>query len=476
MTRLLVVSNRLPVVIDREDDGFAVREGAGGLVTAIKPLLSRVGGAWVGFGGMFDDERDRRWEKKLADLGDSILYHPVTPCRKLYDSYYAQYANQELWPRFHSMNGKLSRSATRHWPAYVAMNHHFAERTCEVANPGDLIWVQDYHLMLLPQILREEQPDCPVGHFLHIPFPPADVMARQPQAEEVMAGVLGADLLGFHIPAYMDHFIDTAEQIVGAGVLARETARAVLEFNGREVRLGAFPIGIQPSQLERAADPSPVQQKLGAVADTLILSMDRLDYTKAIPPRLKAYRMLLDSYPGYRENVSLVQMLDLSRKDIPAYQEEKAEVEATVEDIRSRYHSWQAIRLFAERWQRTHVAALMQMSKVCLVTPRCDGMNLVAKEYVSAAPSDGVLVLSRQAGAAWQFGKHALMVDGESPLSILRGLRTALEMPPDERRARMRELKKNVRQQDVFWWARQFMDALQPHEPLVEDESLSGSH
>lgn len=470
MSRLVVVSNRLPVVLEREEDGFTVCEGAGGLVTAMKPLLARVGGAWIGFCGMCEDERDPRWREALARLGDDgIYYHPVIPSRRAYDAYYKQFANQDLWPRFHNMTHKMSRDASRHWPAYEAMNRTFAEQTCRVAEPGDMIWVQDYHLMLLPQILREEMPECPVGHFLHIPFPPADVMCRQPQAEEILAGVLGADLLGFHIPAYMENFIAAADMIVGATLLARTESEAVLELNGREIRLGAFPIGINPSQLERAADPAPVRRKLGPMADTLILSMDRLDYTKAIPNRLEAYRMFLDQHPEYHEQVSLVQMLDLSRKDIPAYGEEKAQVESAVSEIRDRYTSWQAIRLFAERWRRAQVAALMQMSKICIVTPRCDGMNLVAKEYVSAAPRDGVLVLSHQAGAAWQFAEHAVMVDGESPESIVAGLRTAMEMPLPDRRARMVELKKNVHQQDVFWWADQFLGALRPAESLAGD-------
>ncbi len=470
MSRLIVVSNRLPVVIEREDDEFAVREGAGGLVTAMKPLLARVGGAWIGFCGMCDADRSTAWQEKLARLGGGrIFYYPVIPSRQAYDAYYKQFANQDLWPRFHNMMHKTSRDASRHWPSYVAMNRYFAEHVCQVAAPGDMIWVQDYHLMLLPQMLREEIPDCPVGHFLHIPFPPADVMGRQPQAEEILAGVLGADLLGFHIPAYMDNFIAAADEIVGANLVSRTESQAVVELNGREIQLGAFPIGVNPSQLERAADPGPVRRKLGSMADTLVLSMDRLDYTKAIPNRLEAYRMFLDRHPEYRGQVSLVQMLDLSRKDIPAYGEEKAKVECIVSQIRDRHSSWEAIRLFAERWRRAQVAALMQMSKICVVTPRCDGMNLVAKEYVSAAPHDGVLILSRQAGAAWQFSDHAVMVDGDSPESIVEGLRTALEMPLGERRARMLELKKNVHEQDVFWWADQFLGSLKPEESLAKN-------
>ena len=462
MRRLAVVSNRLPVIIYKEDDCWGVREGAGGLVTALKPFLARQGGVWVGFAGMYDTERGTGWEPVLAESGgEGIRYQPLTPPLSLYEGYYLQYANQELWPRFHGLVGKMSRDAAKYWPDYVKMNQLFAEHTRQAAGEQSLIWIQDYHLMLLPQMLRETLPGAALGHFLHIPFPTVDIMRDQPHAREVLEGVLGADLLGFHIPAYMDNFLESAERIVAAGVVSRTETEATLEHNGRQVRLGAFPIGIQPAQLENAADTEAARQRLTDVAETIILSMDRLDYTKAIPPRLEAYGQLLDTYQEYRERISLVQLLDISRKDIPAYQQEREKVERIVSSVKERYPTWNSLFFEAERWPREQVAGLMRLARVCLVTPRCDGMNLVAKEYVAAAPDDGVLVLSHQAGAAWQFGDHAVMVDGESPASIVEGLRTALEMPADERRARMARLKENVRDEDVFWWADRFMDNLQ---------------
>jgi trehalose-6-phosphate synthase len=192
----------------------------------------------------------------------------------------------------------------------------------------------------------------------------------------------------------------------------------------------------------------------------LILSVDRLDYTKAIPPRLEAFGRLLDENPQYREQVSLIQLLDVSRSDIPAYQEELEKVERITAGIQQRYPQWQAIYLSAERWDRPELAGLMRIAPICVVTPRVDGMNLVSKEYVAAAPDDGALVLSHQAGAAWQLGRHAVLVDGNSPESIAAGLQTALTMPPAERRERMTRLKEIVRSEDVYWWANQFVTAL----------------
>ncbi|MBW3599648.1 MAG: trehalose-6-phosphate synthase, partial [Planctomycetes bacterium] len=300
-----------------------------------------------------------------------------------------------------------------------------------------------------------------LGHFLHIPFPPAEIMADQPHAREVLEGVLASDLLGFHIPAYMDNFIASAEQVLSAKTHERTEQSAVLEHAGRRVRLGAFPIGVQPKQLQKEQDVAAVRKRLAGAAERIILSMDRLDYTKAIPQRLEAYGKLLDDYPEYREKISLVQLIDLSRKSIPAYQEERDSVERIIHQIEARHNSWRSLFFAAERWTRKEVAGVMRLSPVALITPRCDGMNLVAKEYVAAAPEDGVLVLSRQAGAAWQFGQHAVMVDGTSPPSIVEGLRTALEMPEQERRARMSKLKENVTREDVFWWAGRFLDELQ---------------
>jgi trehalose-6-phosphate synthase len=462
MRRLTVISNRLPLIIDEEEGRFSIREGAGGLVTAIKPLLMERGGAWIGFCGIYDADRGKGWEQTLADYGGgAIRYYPITPPRGLYEGYYSHYSNQELWPRFHSMTAKMSREAAKFWPDYVKMNELFADRTAEIAKDDGLIWIQDYHLMLLPRLLRERGVGAALGHFLHIPFPPAEVMAEQPHAREVLEGVLSSDLLGFHIPAYMHNFVESAEQILSAKAVERGEQAAVLEHGGRRIRLGAFPIGIQPKQLQKEQDAAAVRKRLPDIAERIILSMDRLDYTKAIPQRLQAYGKLLDDYPEYCGKLTLVQLVDLSRKSIPAYQEERDRVEEIIGEIERRHNSWKALCFAAERWQRKEVAGLMRMAKTAIITPRCDGMNLVAKEYVAAAPDDGVLVLSRQAGAAWQLGEHAVLVDGTSPESIVGGLRTALEMPEQERRARMSKLKENVIREDVFWWAGRFLEELQ---------------
>lgn len=474
MRHLVVISNRLPIVINKSNGEFTIREGAGGLVTALKPLLMQRGGAWIGFAGMYDSDRGTGWEETLAQYGGgAIRYYPLTPRRSLYEGYYLQYANQELWPRFHSMTTKMRGAAVDHWDDYARMNRLFAERSCEIAASDDLIWIQDYHLMLLPQLLRERLPSASLGHFLHIPFPPAEIMAQQPHAEEILSGVLAADLLGFHVPAYMDNFIAAAEQIAGARVVSRSETEAVIEHNGHRARLGAFPIGIQPKQLAEP-DTDTVRRRLAGLAETLILSMDRLDYTKAIPPRLEAYGQLLEEHPEYQKKVSLVQLIDLSRKSIPAYQEEREKVEAIVEQIEDRHRDWKPLFFEAERWKRKEVAGVMRLSRICLVTPRCDGMNLVAKEYVAAAPDDGVLVLSRQAGAAWQLGKAAVLVDGNSPESIVAGLHTALTMPEDERRSRMARLKENVHGEDVFWWAGRFLENLCQSPSDAERQTIAG--
>jgi trehalose 6-phosphate synthase/phosphatase len=468
MRRLIIVSNRLPLVIRKTNDGFAIREGAGGLVTAIKPLLAERGGAWIGFSGMFDRDRGSGWQEKLAEYGEgNIKYYAITPAESRYDGYYAQYSNQELWPRFHSMTNKMTGEATRHWPEYVEMNQLFAERTLEVADADSLIWVQDYHLMLLPKLLRKEKSSATIGHFLHIPFPPAEIMKSQPHAKDILEGVLGADLLGFHIPAYMTNFLETVQAELGVGVVHRDETRATMDHDGRRIRLGVFPIGIKPSQLKREPDVATVRRRLQGVGETVVVSMDRLDYTKAIPPRLEGFNLLLEQHPEYREKVSLVQLVDLSRKTIPAYREERLKVDKIVEQIGQQYDSWTALFFAAERWKRKEVAGLMRLAEVCLVTPRCDGMNLVAKEYVAVGPEDGVLVLSRQAGAAWQFGEHAVVVDGTSPESVAEGLHRALEMPRDERRARMQKLKENVSREDVFWWAGRFLEQLRVRESPV---------
>jgi trehalose 6-phosphate synthase/phosphatase len=459
VARLLIASNRLPVTVKAGPDGVSVEPSTGGLATGMKGPHERLGGLWIGWPGDLEGlapERRREVDRRLG----ALRLEPVPLSREEVERYYEGYANAVLWPLFHYAVARL-QDAVRDLDAYEAVNARFADAIAARHEPGDLVWIHDYQLMRVPALLRERVPDARIGFFLHIPFPSSEIFRSLPHRERLLEGLLGADLVGFHTAAYVRHFASSALRLLGA-----TTDVDRLRWRGREVRLGAFPMGIDAARFEALASDDGVRalaEGHRAGGARLVVGVDRLDYTKGIPQRLLAFEALLRRHPELRERVRLVQVAVPSRENVGAYRELRDEVDALVGRINGELAtpSWSPIHYLHRGMPAAEVVALYRAADVLAVTPLRDGMNLVAKEFVASRPDeDGVLVLSELAGAAAEMSE-ALLVNPYDVDAMADALHRALEMPPEERRTRMALLRERVASHDVHWWARTFVAALE---------------
>lgn len=451
----VVVANRLPVDMEKLPDGTQRwKRSPGGLVTALEPMLRNREGAWVGWPGLADAEADPFVE-------DGLQLHPVMLTSKDVEDYYEGFSNGTLWPLYHDV--VAPPAFHRHWwQAYVRVNDRFAEAVAKVAAPGATVWIQDYQLQLLPAALRKLRPDLRIGFFLHIPFPPTELFQQLPWRKQVVEGLLGADLVGFHTPGGVRNFRWLATRFTDA----TPGARNEVGYEGRTVKLGAFPISIDSNQLDQLSRSPEVQQRAKQIRedlgnpDRVILGVDRLDYTKGIDVRLRAFEELLAE-----ENAGdavMVQLATPSRERVERYQKMRADIEQSVGRINGAYArvGHPVLHYLHQALPRDELAAFFVAADVMLVTPLRDGMNLVAKEYV-ACRSDlgGVLVLSEFAGAAIEL-KDSVLVNPHDTDGVKNALHTALTMLPDESRKRMRAMRRQVMSHDVDRWARSFLDAL----------------
>ena len=464
--RLVVVSNRLPVVVeDRADGGLDVRPGGGGLVTALAPVLRNRGGLWMGWLGrhvqgdltefLRDGEAESGYSLQTVDLSEEEV-----------QMYYQGFSNEVIWPLFHDFVSRCNFD-TAYWPVYQRVNQRFAARIAEHTSPGDYIWVQDYHLMLVADELRRMGVERHLGFFLHIPFPSPDVFMKLPQRREILAGLLAFDLVGFQTPRDRRNFVRCVQtlhprlQVKGRG--------QVCEVHGadRVVRVGAFPISIDFKEFDGLSRSEEAARQAWMVHANLperqiILGVDRLDYSKGIPNRIKAVARAVDRYPELAKTFTYVQVVVPSRVDVPEYQALRAEIERLVGEVNGRLtrDGWQPVQYMFRSLPRAELVGHYRTSEVCLVTPFKDGMNLVAKEFcASSVDETGVLVLSEFAGAAYQLHRHALLVNPWDLDAVADALNEALHMPHDERRARMRKLRASIRRQDIFRWVNGFLRA-----------------
>jgi trehalose 6-phosphate synthase/phosphatase len=459
VSRLLIVSNRLPVTVRAGPRGASVEPSSGGLATGLNGPHGRSGGTWIGWPGDLaglDAGARAEVERHLAEMRLAAV--PLSP--EEIARYYEGYANGVLWPLLHYSVARLP-AEVRDFDTYEAVNVRFADAVAERWEPGDRIWVHDYQLMLVPKLLRERLPDARIGYFLHIPFPSSEIFRMLPQREKLLEGLLGADLLGFHAPAYVRHFASSVLRLLGAPSQVDRIA-----WEGREVRLGVFPMGVDAARFDAAARTEDVRALVEthrAAGTQLLVGVDRLDYTKGIPRRLLAFEALLLRHPELRERVRLVQVAVPSRENVEAYREVRGEVDALVGRIHGEFAtpSWSPIHYLYRGLAFEEIVALYRAADVALVTPLRDGMNLVAKEFVAARPDeDGVLVLSEFAGAASELAE-AVFVNPYDIEATAGALHRALTMAPDERRTRMVHLRERVLRHDVHWWSGAFLSALE---------------
>ena len=458
--RLLLVANRLPVTAVVDASGVRVEPSSGGLATGLRGPHQRSDSLWIGWPGDLPKLRARRraeLDEQLAEMRCVPVHLSRTEIRRFYDDI----SNGVLWPLFHYLLDQLPQQA-RGWDVYRQVNEKFADEVVAQYRPGDLIWIHDYHLMLLPQMLRSRLPEANIGFFLHVPFPSSEVFSVLPWREEILEGLLGADLIGFHTPPYLRHFATSLRRVLGVDVDVDRVLR-----QGREVRLGVFPMGIDAAAWEKRAQDPEVRRRADEIraegaGKKLLVSIDRLDYTKGIPRRLLAIERLFETDLALREQVRVVQVTVPSREKAGPYAEFRKRIDELVGRINSTYATpgWAPIHSLHRSLSEDEVAALYCAADVMLVTPLRDGMNLVAKEFVaSRTDRDGVLVLSEFAGAASELGE-ALQVNPYDVDHMATRIRQALLMPAMERRSRMRALRLRVMSHDADRWSQSFLDSM----------------
>ncbi len=460
--RLVVVANRLPFTLKHDNDEWRVEHSTGGLVTAMEPLLKNSDGIWIGWPGDSDNLDDPQRLKLLDDRGRLEGCFAVDLSPEVSYGFYEGYSNQTLWPLFHQFPSLL-KFTPEYWHAYVEANRCFRDMILEHLQPDDLIWIHDYQLMLLPQMLREAAPAASIGFFLHTPFPSSSIFRLLPRREEMLQGLLGADYIAFHTYIYQQNFRNSVLRILGL-----ESRMDSVKFGARAVQLDALPIGIAPDQFtDILAHDEETKDQLNRLKQRfpnrrILLGVDRLDYTKGIPERLRTYRRLLTENPDLRGQIVLIQVAVPSREDIPMYKELRHEVDELIGQIDGEFSTpdWTPIVYIRRNIPRPALVALYAAADLAWITPLADGLNLVAKEYVACQKGRaGALVLSEFAGAASEMGEAFLVnpYDDERTAEIIK---SALSQSDDERREKMAALHKRVVHNNVFKWSERFLTGL----------------
>lgn len=448
--RLTLLSNRAPY---QQVDG-EWRRSIGGLTTALDPVIAQLGGTWLALG-----EEGQQPVSLPPESGQYTLL-PVGIHAKQADLYYNVMANGTLWPLCHGFLERTDFDPIA-WNAYEEVNHAFAVAAFQASEPGDVYWVHDYHLALVPEFIRSLLPGAKIGLFWHIPWPSVDMLSTLPWREVFLKGVLGADVIGVHTQRDADKLVRAACELLDAvpsdnGVL----------FRGREVTVQVNPISVDTAKFTAARHEHTVLRAAQSIKDELgtaiLLGVDRLDYSKGIPQRLRAFERFLEVCPEMHGKVSLMQVAAPSREDITQYAEHKAEVEGLVGRINGRYSggSWVPVRYLYQTLSQQELAALYLAADGMMVTPLRDGLNLVAKEFACTS-ENGVLILSEFAGAAAEL-HEALQVNPYDEVAMVTAIHRALNMPLAERVERMQALRAQVIGRDVHVWAHEFLDALRP--------------
>jgi trehalose 6-phosphate synthase/phosphatase len=461
--RLLVVSNRLPLSVRKVKDGeWRSEASSGGLQSAMNPILARRGGLWIGWPGYGPRGKDAGWDEQIELWKERHGFHAVDLPAALARKFYEGYANQTLWPLFHSFSTRFDYDAEL-WAAYVTANRRFRDAVLEHLQPGDTVWVHDYHLMLLPRMLRDVAPEVRIGFFLHIPFPASELLRILPRRDDVLRGLLGADFVAFQTHADLQHFRASLLRLIG---LPSQMDRVIAQ--GHSTRIEALPISIAPDEftglLDDDAETRAALASLRArfAGQRIVLAVDRLDYTKGIPQRLRAFRKLLAGAPHLRGKVTLVQVAVPSRERIPEYESLRKEVSELVGEVNGEFGrpEWTPVVYMRRGISRSELVALYAAADVGWVTPLRDGMNLVAKEYVAChRGQDGALLLSEFAGAAAEMGE-AFLVNPYDEERTAATLERILELPAEDRQERMALLYRRVQRNNVYRWAERFLGLL----------------
>ena len=463
--RLIVVSNRLPFSIEHDGNSYAINPSSGGLVTALRAVFRQYEGCWIGWTGT---EYSPEVEDLLWSLPqEEFQIQPVFLTEKERAQFYSGFSNEIVWPLFHDLQSRCNFDPD-YWDSYVRINERFADRISKVARDEDFVWVHDYHLTRVAACLRERGLRCSLAFFQHIPFPSPDIFEKLPWREEFLRAMLDFDLVGLQTARDRQNFAICVERFARDASLCESKSGFLVEQRSRrKSKVDSFPISIDFDEFSSMAATEEMAELAHQVRSdlrgrALVLGVDRLDYTKGLPEKLKAFGRLLSQYPELHRKVTLLQVVVPSREDIPKYRDLKLEVERLVSQINGQYtdSSWVPIHFIYRHLDRKQLLAYYRAADVALVTPLKDGMNLVAKEYCAAQlEENGVLVLSEFAGAAWQLQAGAVIVNPNDMAGVAEAVRNAVLMDRAEKQHRMRILRRVVQQADVRQWSRTFLDA-----------------
>ena len=459
MAKTIIVSNRLPVKISQEDGKFQYKPSEGGLATGLGSIYKEGDNIWIGWPGMPVPKADH--QNEIATNLKKESMKPVFLTASEIEDFYEGFSNETLWPNFHYFNQYIVFDDDM-WKAYQKVNKKFAKAIEEVVEPDDTIWIHDYQLLLLPQLLRQKAPKASIGFFLHIPFPSYESFRLLPWRRELLNGMLGADFLGFHTYDDMRHFLSSVNRLAGLG-----NSNGQINVDNRKVMVDALPMGIDYEKYaSTAASPETLAREVRyrtSVGDQrLILSIDRLDYSKGIPQRLKAFELFLEENEEHREKVSLLMVVVPSRDSVGKYKELKEEVDLLVGRINGKYArlNWTPIHYFYRSFPLNALSAFYRMAEVALVTPMRDGMNLVCKEFIaSKLDKKGVLILSEMAGASKELS-DALLINPNDINQLVAAIKKALTMPVKKQMAAMTTMQGSLQRYNIHHWVNIFMERL----------------
>lgn len=470
MSKTIIISNRLPVQLQISDGGLSAIPSVGGLATGMKSVHSGSESLWIGWSGLTDEDIP----DGLSDTIDSALKeHGCSKVRLTkddVDGFYFGFSNRTIWPLFHYFL-EYSEFELDFWDSYKSVNQKFADAILEEAGDDDIIWIHDYQLMLVPQMVKEKRPNATIGFFLHIPFPSYEIFRTLPWREEVLQGLLGADLIGFHTYDYERHFLSSVRRLLGLDVSFND-----VYLENRVIKVDSFPMGIDYDKFHEAAKKSSAlkgkqrsdlqikldEHKKSAPDTKLIVSIDRLDYSKGIAKRINAFEYFLNKYPEYKEKVRLIILAVPSRSNVPQYKLLKREIDELVGRINGELSTvnWTPIWYFYRSLPFENLIDLYTSSDIAWLTPLRDGMNLVAKEYIATrTDKTGVLILSEMAGSAYEMNE-ALLINPNNFEQQADTLKQAITMPKEEQIARNMFLQNRLKRYNVEVWANEFMNSL----------------
>ena len=460
MNRIILVSNRLPIKIEKKGQNFKFHPSIGGVATGLNSLSNSYEHIWVGWPGITKDKLKNVEKNIKGELISKNLY-PIFLTPREVDRYYNGFCNKTIWPLFHYFTQSAIYDC-KMWENYKQVNQEFCDAVIKIARKDDIIWVHDYHLLLLPQMIRDKLPEAKIGFFLHIPFPSSEIFRLLPWRNQILEGLMGADLIGVHTYDYAQHLLHSILRVFGY-----EHEFGQIKIDERYVKVDTFPMGIDYDKFADTAVTPEVEKEIKKIRNRLgerkiILSIDRLDYTKGIPARLQGFDYFLEKNPEFKEKVTLILVAVPSRTKVEHYRQLKKKIEEMISKINGKHGTigWTPVWYLYRVLPFETLLALYNISDIGLITPLRDGMNLMAKEFIATKGDEtGILILSEMAGAAAELGE-ALIINPNNKEDIAGSIKEALTMPEDEQKKRNRIMQQRLKRYDINRWVNEFLDKL----------------